>query len=469
MMKRKHLFVLLRYLGILVFPAYSVANIVVLTDTLKTDSLTYTPVFDNIPDHTYELVEDRLSCMESVIPLNLNTKVYGFINYFAVRNREYTRDIIQKKELYFPLFEKYLAKYNLPEELKYLSIVESGLEPRAISRAGAGGLWQFMPYTGRSYGLHQDFYIDDRFDPDQATEAACKYLKMLYGMFGNWELSLAAYNSGPGNVRKAIRRSGYKKSFWEIYKYLPRETRSYVPQFVAIAYTLNYAYEYNLVPEEMYYSVDTDTIMVNEFINLRLLANELNVCYDDLEKLNPAVKRFAIPGTSKKYPLKIPSDKVDLLNKNRNQIIANAGAEGKEELEKLAKNTPGSTYGRTRVVHRVRSGDVLGTIARKYHVRVSEIKKWNHLSGSLIRVGQRLNIWLLPNRKYTNVTPTAIITTSKPDKIKTTTSGKIYIVQPGDTLWDISRKYEGLSIEKIKKINNLKSNKIKPGQKLVIG
>jgi len=453
-----------------VFAIHAEANIYLSPDSLSTDSVVYTPSYDFIPDHNYALVADKITCIQKEIPLTFNSKVFGFINYFAVRNREYTKGVLRKKNIYFPLFEKYLAKYNMPEDLKYLSIVESGLEPRAISRAGAGGLWQFMPYTGRSYGLHQDFYIDERFDPDAATEAACKYLKTLYNMFGDWELALAAYNSGPGNVRKAIRRSGYQKGFWKIYRYLPRETRSYLPQFVAIKYVLSYAEDYNLLTENNQYEIASDTLMVNDFTNLKLLAKEINVCYDVLDKLNPAIKRFALPPSIKKYPVKIPSDKIEFARKNRSEILANASKNGQKELELLARNTPGSTYGRTKVVHRVRSGDVLGKIAQNYHVRVSDLKKWNRLNGNMIRIGQRLNIWLLPSRKYSS--PSKLITTriSDPQKeIQTTSSGKVYLVQPGDTLWDISRKYKGLSIEKIKKLNNLKSNNIKPGQKLIIG
>jgi len=207
--------------------------------------------FDYIPGFLdYDLVEDRLSCMEKAIPLNYNSRVYAFVNYFAIKDREYTRMVIKRATYYFPMFEKYLKKYGLPDELKYLSIIESGLNPNAVSRVGAVGLWQFMPYTGRSYKLHQDWYLDERRDPIKATEAAFKYMKQLYKMFGDWELVMAAYNSGPGNVRKAIRRSGYKKKFWEIYRYLPRETRSYVPQWVAIYYVMNYAHELNLLGKD---------------------------------------------------------------------------------------------------------------------------------------------------------------------------------------------------------------------------
>ena len=438
-----------------------------LPDTLRVDT-TYTPVYDFIPEHNYELIEDKISCISGEIPLTFNSKVYGFITYFGIRNRDYTRSIIQKKNIYFPLFEKYLAKYGMPDDLKYLAIVESGLEPRAISRAGAAGLWQFMPYTGRSFGLHQDFYIDERFDPEAATEAACKYLNSLYRMFGDWELALAAYNSGPGNVRKAIRRSGYKKGFWNIYRYLPRETRSYVPQFVAVTYVLNYADDYNLYPDFEEHNINSDTLLVSDFVNLRLLAKEINFCYEDLDKLNPAIKRFALPATVKKYPLKIPSDQIDYVRENRTNILAKASKSGQKDLELLARKTSGSTYGRTRIVHRVRSGDVLGKIAQNYRVRISDLKKWNNLSSNLIRVGQRLNVWLLPSRKYTQPSTTTA-SASSPKAIQTTSTGKVYFVQPGDTLWDISRMYKGLSIDKLKKLNNLKSNNIKPGQKLIIG
>jgi membrane-bound lytic murein transglycosylase D len=440
------------------------------SDTLKNGVHKYEPGFDFIPgDMTYHLVADRLSCIEGEIPLNFNNRVYSFINYFAVRDREYTKGVIQRKNTFFPIFEEYLEKYGLPDELKYLSIVESGLMPQSISRAGAGGLWQFMPYTGRSYGLHQDFYIDERFDPYKATEAACKYLKQLHNMFGDWELALAAYNSGPGNVRKAIRRSGYKKKFWEIYRYLPRETRSYLPQFVAISYIMNFDLEHNFIVEDDNYQVYFDTLMVDGFTNLRLLAEEINICYQDLNKINPAIKRFALPDATKPFPIRIPLDKIDYIRDNREKILSASAASGEKELALLAKNTPGSTYGRDRIVYRVRSGDVLGSIAQRYRVRVSDIRKWNNLQSNMIRIGQRLNIWLLPGRNSSVIATTAKLPSTPAPVAEKITAGKVYYVQPGDTLWDISKMYEGLSVEKIKKLNKLTSNKIKPGQKLIIG
>lgn len=417
--------------------------------------------YDYVPDVSYETVGERLALLETTIPLTYNSYVKGFVDYFTVRNREYTKKVLRRKDVYFPLFERYLAKYNLPDELKYLSIVESGLNTRAISRAGAAGLWQFMPFTGRIYKLHQDWYVDERLDPEKATEAACKYLKELYQIFGDWELALASYNAGPGNVRKAIRRSGYKKTFWEIYRYLPRETRSYVPQFVAVIYSLNYAIEHNLFIDDPDYLMACDTVRVDGYLHLPTMANLLGVCPEDLEDLNPQLKRSVVPETMKNYPVKIPADRLEFFALNKTYIIDSAARVGKAELEYLARHSIGSTYGRDKVVYRVRSGDVLGSIAQRYRVRVSDLRKWNNLNSNLIKVGQRLNIWVNGGNSSAVAQQS-----SSPGPIP---DSKIHVVQPGDTLWHISRKYEGLSIEKIKKLNNLTDNKIKPGQKLVIG
>ncbi len=429
-------------------------------------SMAQTRVDVFVENTTYDLVQDRLSCMQGEMPLHFNNKVYGFINYFAVRNRGYTKEVIRRSSMFFPIFEEYLKKYNLPEELKYLSIVESGLRPQIISRAGAAGLWQFMPYTGAMYKLHQDWYIDERFDPYKATEAACKYLSSLYNMFGDWELALAAYNSGPGNVRKAIRRSGYKKGFWEIYKYLPRETRSYVPQFVAVAYTMHYAEEYNLLPDKPLYLMESDTLMVKGYANLKIIAQELNFCYSHLQNLNPNLKRFGINSTKVAYPVRLPIDKIEEAKTNKDSLLYLAARNGKKDLEYLARNTSGSTYGRDKHVYKVKSGDVLGIIAARYGVRVSDIKKWNRLSSNTIRIGQHLSIWTPPNSK---IKP-APVSTPVAKHIPVNFEGKkTHTVQQGDTLWDISNMYKGLDIEKIKTLNNLQTDRLKPGQILIIG
>jgi len=416
-----------------------------------------------------ELIADRLSCIQQAIPLMYNDRIHAFINYFTIKDRDYTRMVLSRKDLYFPIFEKYLAKYGLPDELKYLSIVESGLNPRAVSRARAVGLWQFMSATGRHFGLYNDWYVDDRMDPEKSTEAACRYLGDLYRMFNDWELALAAYNSGPGNVRKAIRRSGYKKSFWEIYRYLPRETRAYVPQFVAIMYTLNYTQSHNLFQLPEAPLIASDTLHVNKFLNFETFASLTGANMDDMQKLNPSVLRKAIPDNGRKYVIRIPLMAKENLELNRTFILDSSSRVGKSELEALAKNTLGSTYGRELVTYRVKSGDVLGTIAERHRVRVGDIKNWNNLSSNTIRIGQRLNIWVIPSNHTYSTSIANTTTSSKAATPILPQDGKVYIVEPGDTLWDISRKFEGLTIEKLKTLNNLKSTKLQPGQKLIIG
>lgn len=422
--------------------------------------------YDYIPDATYDEVGDRLSCLQTEIPLNYNEKVRSFIDYFTVRDRPYTREVLSKVDLYFPIFEEYLAKYNLPDELKYLSIVESGLRPNAISRANAVGLWQFISSTGKMYGLHSDWYVDDRMDPIESTDAACRHLRDLYSMFDNWELALAAYNCGPGNVRKAIRRSGYKKTFWEIYDYLPRETRSYVPQFVAIAYTVNFAEEHNLFVEDRKLLPAYDTILVSQYFHLETFCQQLNLCLDDMIDLNPNIKRGALPEGTKNFALRIPVDLKDSIVAIRSFLYDTASKVGKEHLNYLARNTPGSTYGRDRQVYKVRSGDVLGTIARRYNVRVSDLRTWNNLNGNLIRVGQRLNVWILPT--YNSSTKDLYANAGTGSTLGSTTGKRLYHVQSGDSLWSIASRYSDLSIEKLKELNNLSSNTIKPGQQLII-
>jgi len=430
------------------------------TDPQDTVAL-FQPAYDYeyVPDASYDLVADRIACIESDIPLAYNHRVKSFIDYFTVRDREYTRMVIRRKDVYFPLFEKYLKKYNLPQDLKYLAIVESGLKPEARSRVGAVGLWQFMPSTGRMFGLNQDWYVDERQSPEKSTEAACKYLKQLYNMFGDWELALAAYNTGPGNVRKAIRRSGYKKSFWDVYRYLPRETRSYVPQFVAIAYTLNYIDEHNLQEEIPDYLAEADTVLISQFASLKVLAEQLNVCEDDLKRLNPELRRGVVPETAKNYPLRIPADMADYLAANQSSILDTVGSETiKKQFIAQAQKNSGSTYGRSKVTYRVRRGDVLGKIAERHGVRLSDLRRWNNIRGSRIYAGQRLTLYVKSSSR------SAVASSRQP-----VPAGKYHLVQPGDSLWEISRKYQGLTVTKIKQLNKLSSNSIKPGQKLIIG
>jgi membrane-bound lytic murein transglycosylase D len=262
-----------------------------------------------------------------------------------------------------------------------------------------------------------------------------------------------------------MRRSG-KKTFWEIYPYLPRETRSYVPQFVAIVYSFKYAEEHNLIIDEREYeyAMASDTIMVKQFTNLATVANLLDLCNEDLELLNPAIKRKAIPDSKRFFTLRLPADKMEYFQLNRESILDSAST-GKQELDQIAKTAVGGTYGRDKVIHRVNSGDVLGAIAQQYKVSVADIKKWNNLYSNTIRVGQKLDIWLVPG-SYNSSATLAKVTVPQNVVVNGT---KYHVVQPGDTLWLISKTYNNVSVEQIKQWNNLKTNAIKPGQKLVVG
>ncbi len=422
--------------------------------------------YEYIPDVIEDSVVARLNKLENEVPLTYNSKVLGFINYFMIRNREYTKGVAALQTRYFPIIEKYLAEYGLPDELKYLAIVESGLNPLAQSRAGAVGLWQFMPLTGRlDYDLYENWYNDDKMDFEKSTIAACRYLSFLYNYFdNNWHLALAAYNSGPGNVRKAIRRSGYKKSFWEIYPHLFRETRSYVPQFIALTYAMNYMEEHNMFISDKEYLPAYDTLHVSQFLNLELFAEHSGICYPNLLMLNPGLKKGALSAQSKNYPLRIPKMHKALLAETRIQVLA-AAEQGGEHWNMLARNEAGSTYGRQKLNYTVKSGDVLGKIANTYKVGINDIKNWNNLNSNTIRVGQKISIWVADDF-YDDVNKSieAYTATSKTYKAE----DGVYKVQPGDTLWDISRKFEGLTVEKLKKLNNLDDSAIKPGQKLKV-
>lgn len=405
------------------------------------------------------VIADRLSCLQQTITLDYNDKVQAFINYFTVRDREYTRMVLRRKAVFFPLFEKHLAENNLPDELKYLSIIESGLNPKAVSRARAVGLWQFMSGTGRFMGLRNDWYVDERMDPEKSTIAACKYLTMLYSMFHDWQLALAAYNSGPGTVQRAIRLSGYKKSFWEIYPYLPRETRAYVPQYIAMIYAVNYSDFHNLFEFSSEELPAHDTLATTRPLHFETFAKLTGTCLEDIQRLNPSYQRNYVPG-GKTFIIKVPVTAKNALSKNRVAILDSASRGSQKELALVDQPGIGSTYGREMTVYTVRAGDGLGTIALKYNVRIADIQKWNNLSSNLIHPGRQLNIWVVPSTKLAASTPPVVIPAPE---------NGTYIVQPGDTLWDISRKFQGMTIEKLRTLNNLKSNVLKPGQKLIVG
>ena len=288
------------YWSILLLFAFCFSSHAQVIDTLAESA---SPIYDYAPDFSYEELKTRYDKLELEIDIAFNDQVKAFINYFTVRNRKYTREMIRRKEVYFPIFEKYLAKYGLPAELKYLPIIEAGLNPKAVSGPQAVGLWQFMAPTAKQQGLMIDWYIDERMDPEKSTEAACKYIKWLYGILGDWKMTLAAYNSGIGNVQRAMKRSK-KDDFWEVYRYLPRETRSYVPQFAAILYAMEYADEHNLSVEEQLYPIDFEEIEINQFVYFKAFADESGIPLETLEQLNPSIKKGAIPANLKNFKMK---------------------------------------------------------------------------------------------------------------------------------------------------------------------
>ncbi|MDH5602573.1 MAG: transglycosylase SLT domain-containing protein, partial [Cyclobacteriaceae bacterium] len=378
--------------------------------------------YEYVPsEDDYDWIADNLSCLEQEVPLEFNDKVYAFIKHFTTKDRDFIKRVLRRKELYFPVFEETFEEHELPDELKYLSIIESALNTTASSRVRAVGLWQFMSYTGRSFKLHQDDYIDERMDFERATDAAATYLGQLHDMFGDWELALASYNTGPGNVRKAMRRSG-KDTFWEIYPYLHRETRAYLPQYVAVVYIMNNLEEFNFVvqEEEKRYMIDYDTIMVTDYTHLATLANQLNLCPEELELINPGLIWKAFPESKKLYPIRIPVQSMDILRENRVAMLDSAGKVDKEKIIKLAGSAAGSTYGKDKIVYRVRSGDVLGKIASRHHVSVSDLKRWNNLHGDMIRVGQRLDIWTKPGQYVPSQNkPTPVVHKVSPPTVTT--------------------------------------------------
>lgn len=430
--------------------------------------------FEHIPDFTYNEVAKKISAMETDMPFELNERVFAFINYFVVRNREYTKMVIQRKDIYFPMFEEALLDHDMPEDIKYLSIIESGLNPSAKSRVGALGLWQFMPATGKMYGLDYNKDVDLRMDPELSSDAAAKYLKSLYRMFGDWELALAAYNCGPGNVRKAIRKSGGKKTFWGVYDFLPKETRSYVPQFQAMMYVMRYAEDHNLILEQPTYPIAYEKIRFNQELDLEQLAALSGICIDDLEHLNPAIQNRMIPASNQSMAVNLPKSKVAYITENKEQFAdavkltseksvalrANAITTTNTPKPAVAATTNKVPANQNKITYVVKSGDVLGSIAQKHGTTVTNIKNWNNLRSNTIKTGQKLTIYKKESSFDSNLASAAASPAQAP---------QFYTVQPGDSLWIISKKFNGITIDQIKKLNNLNSNQIKPGQKLKIG
>ena len=432
-------------------------------ETIIKDSLTAEAVVTELPT---ELLKERLAVLNSKTPFNIeyNESLESVIGYFLKREKQGTERLMGLSKFYFPMFEATFDKYDIPLEMKYLALVESALNPRAKSRVGATGLWQFMYPTGKMYDLDVSSYVDERMDPVASTEAAAKYLKALYTMFEDWDLALAAYNSGPGNVSKAIRRSGGETNYWKLRRYLPRETAGYVPSFQAMLYLYEYAEEHNFKPQRprsTYYG--TDTVKVKQLITLDHIAEVTQTDQALLEFLNPSYKLGIIPfEKDKSYYIRLPYAKSGLFVANEDEIYGYAEHQISNAEEPLPKYYKASD----KINYYVKSGDYLGRIAEKFGVRVSQIKGWNNLRSHNLRIGQRLTVY--PRNA------TAVVESSPKKKSKskkTTASGPdidFYKVKPGDSLWTISRKFPGLTIEDIKSLNDLKNNQLQPGMKLKV-
>lgn len=351
-----------------------------------------------VPEFDESIFERRMAYIDSKTPLKLdyNSQVKRYIDVYTKERRKQMSRMLGMSKYYFPIVEPILDKHGLPQELKYLMIVESALNSRARSRVGAAGLWQFMYSTGKGYGLMVSSYVDERNDPIKATEAACIMLKKYYNIYNDWSLALAAYNCGRGNVNKAIRRSGGKKNFWEIRRYLPRETRSYVPAFMAVNYAMNYYVEHEIAPNTpRLYGFEVDTIEVKSRMNFDYISNLLDISVEELEFLNPSYKLNVIPYVKDRhYVLCLPLDKMGVFLANEKEVYAYLKAE--EEKNKIVY--PEYTEMDERIVHKVKSGDYLGKIARKYRVRVKDIKEWNGLKSDRIKTGQRLVLYVRPDR-----------------------------------------------------------------------
>ncbi len=441
----------------------------------------------DLPDSIYT---QRLRDIEQRVDLTYNKVVRNYIKMYTEKRREQVEVMLGLSAYYFPIFEETLDKYDMPLEIKYLAIIESALNPIARSRVGANGLWQFMYGTAKNMKLEITSYVDERRDPVKATDAAARYLMMLHNIYGDWHLAIAAYNCGPGNVNRAIRRSGGKRNYWEIYYRLPRETRGYVPAFIAAMYTFEYHKEHNLVPRYPEISLAVDTIMINDFLHFNQLAAKIDIEKEQLRALNPMYRHDVIPGKkSKTYPLVLPQDKIMAFIDADTAIFAferNKYFPNNTLVDPTTSNssyfTPVDIKGKAKVVYTVKSGDNVGFISSWFHVRTSDLRYWNNIRRDIIRIGQKLAIYV-PEKdkaKYDKFNTMSFAqkqasigkstTPAKKAEVKPLDPNYVYhTVRKGDTIWDIAQKYAGISSDEIMRLNNLQNDRgLFIGQKLKI-
>jgi membrane-bound lytic murein transglycosylase D len=386
---------------------------------------------------------------------------------YTIRKRELVSRMMALSQFYFPVFEEQLDKYNLPLELKYLAICESALNPMAKSRAGAMGLWQFMYPTGKIYGLKVSSYVDERCDPYKSTIAACEYFKYLYGLFGDWQMVLAAYNGGPGTVNRAIRRSGGKKTYWEIRPFLPKETQGYVPAFIAVNYVMNYTSEHNMysaIPKKTFLTVDT--VNVKKQITFSQISAVLDIPVEDLQYMNPSYKKNVIPVIPEELSyITLPAGKAGAFVNNENTIY-NFKKDTLNSRDVLASQE-------TVKIHTVRSGEHLSTIAKRYGCTVADLKQWNGIKSSSVKPGKKLTIYIYEKKKTGEKKPvvTAAASTNPPDKKEVVSEAKYkyYTIKKGDSLYKIAKE-QNTTVDELKRLNGIGSKfSLMPGKKLKVG
>jgi len=397
----------------------------------------------NVNENNDSLVISRLNALNNISHINFsyNDIVQSYIDSYVLKNKSLISRMLSLSEYYFPIFEECLDKYDLPLELKYLSIIESALNPKARSKSGARGLWQFMYPTGKEYDLDVNSYIDERLDPYKSTEAACQYFVKLYDLFGDWHLVLAAYNGGPGYIQRKMISSG-KDNFWDLRPYLRKETRNYVPTFITVSYLMNYPQTHDILPDSILIKLyETDTFSLNCQQSLSLLSHITCVSEEEIQRLNPSFKNNFFP---KNTIISLPIEAVNdyLLNIEANKLYIDAINKKEVLLDEV------------RVVYRVEGGDYLGKIASRFRLKIHQIQKWNRLKSTKLSIGDKLVLY---------------VDTDVFEKINNIEASELeHIVQKGDTLWEIAQMYNGVSISEIKQLNNLKSNNLKPGSRIII-
>ena len=414
----------------------------------------------NVPDEVYI---ERIKKMNSFISLPYNEIVKNYIILYSEKMPTKMSHILGLCQYYMPIFEDIFNRYDIPQELKAMAVIESAMNPLAVSRDGAKGMWQFMYSTAKMYGLHIDSFVDERLDPVKSAEAAAQYLQDSYEIFGDWNLAIASYNCGAGNVNKAIRRSGGKRAFWDIWPYLPRETRGYVPAFVGALYTMTYYKEHGIRPEAVEIPAHIDTLKINKQLHLRQVADLTAAPLEELKNLNPQYRHEIIPGESREYILKIPYEYTNAFIEYEDSVYRHKAEEyfNPVTIKKIKDGADGE-----RIVYRVKNGDYLGRIASRHRCTVAQIKRWNNLSSNNIRVGQRLVIY------RGGTSSGSASASSAPAKTQASSAapasgGSTYTVKSGDTLSGIANR-NGVTVAQLKQWNGLSGNNIKVGQKLKV-